>query len=568
MIPKVWKPVETNQHLVQKMQKELPIHPVFCKLLVQQGIKSVPDAKAFFYPELNALHDPFLMKDMDQAVIRLETAIQSKQKILLYGDYDVDGTTSVAMMITFLRKLGINPGFYIPDRYKEGYGISFEGIDYAKETKADLIIAMDCGIKAIRQAVAARHYGIDLIICDHHAPGKELPEALAVLDPKRLDCSYPFDGLSGCGVTFKLIQAYCQKNDLPETLWKDLLDFLVISIAADIVPVTGENRILAYHGLKVLNQTLRPGLQALIKNAQKQIPLNISDVVFGLAPTINAAGRMADADAAVQLMVTRSPENAKEITKTLDYRNELRRSFEKRITEEAIDAFTTLDGWQDRKSIVLFRDHWHKGVVGIVASRMVEQFYKPAIILTKSENKVVGSARSVRGFNVLSAIAQCEDLLLNFGGHKYAAGVTLLPENVPAFCDRLEAVVRVSLPKELQSPQIDISAELNFKDITPKFRRILAKFAPFGPGNRNPVFQTHKVRDTGYSETLKKEHLSLSLHQNGTPPLKGIAFYMHEYADQVYSRDPFSICYNLRENNWKGESRLQLMVKDMRFDGE
>lgn len=566
MIPKIWKFVETNEPLVQKLQKELPIHPVFCRLLVQQGIKSLQEAKAFFYPELNSLHDPFLMKDMDLAVIRLEQAIRSNHKILLYGDYDVDGTTSVAMMITFLRKLGADPDFYIPDRYKEGYGISFEGIDYANETKTDLIIAMDCGIKAVKQAVAARHYGIDLIVCDHHAPGKELPDALAVLDPKRLDCNYPFDGLSGCGVTFKLIQAYCQKNDLPETLWKDLLDFLVISIAADIVPVTGENRVLAHHGLKMLNQTLRPGLQALIKNSQKQIPLNISDVVFGLAPTINAAGRMADADSAVQLMVAHSPEKSEEITKALGYRNELRRDFEKRITEEAIEAFTISDRWQERKSIVLFRDHWHKGVIGIVASRMVEKFYKPAIILTKSDNKVVGSARSVRGFNILEAIEQCDDLLLNYGGHKYAAGVTLLPENVPAFCDRFEAVVQVSLPEKLQSPQIDISAQLNFQDITPKFRRILAKFAPFGPGNRNPVFQTHGVMDTGYSETLKNEHLSLSLRQNGTPPLKGIAFYMNEYADQVYTRAPFSICYNLRENNWKGETKLQLMVKDMRFD--
>jgi single-stranded-DNA-specific exonuclease len=568
MIPKVWKQMKTDEAAVAKLNNELPIHPVFCKLLIQQGVTSVHQAKKFFYPDLKHLNDPLIMKDMDKAVERLHQAIQGSEKILLYGDYDVDGTTSVAVMFSFLKKLGIHADYYIPDRYKEGYGISFESIDFAAQNQIDLFIAMDCGIKAEKQARAARHSDIDLIICDHHTPGKNLPIATAVLDPKRNDCDYPFKGLSGCGVVFKLIQAYCQKHNLPDNYWQELLDLLVISIAADIVPVNGENRILAHHGLQKLNQTNRPGLKALIDHSKKEYPLNISDVVFGLAPTINAAGRMADAATAVKLMLTNSPENAKEITKALDYRNELRRSFEQRITDEAIEAFTTAEGWEDKKSACLYQEHWHKGVIGIVASRIVEKFYRPTIIFTKSDNRVVGSARSVRGFDILEAITRCEDLLVNFGGHQYAAGLTLLPENVPAFCDRFEGVVQVSLPKHLQSPQININAELKFEDITPKFRRILAKFAPFGPGNRNPVFQTFNVMDTGYSETLKKEHISLSLRQNGTPPFKGIAFFMSEYAEKVYSRAPFDICYNLRENTWQGKSRLQLMVKDMKFGEE
>ena len=568
MIPKVWKPVKTNEADVKKLQKELPIHPVFCQLLVQQGIHSVHDAKSFFYPDLKHLHDPFLMQDMDLAVDRLHQAIKGQEKILLYGDYDVDGTTSVAVMFRFLKKLGLNPDYYIPDRYKEGYGISFQSIDYAEKHQINLFIAMDCGIRAEKQTRAANHYGIDLIICDHHTPGENLPTAAAVLDPKRKDCHYPFQGLSGCGVVFKLIQAYCLKHDLPDNYWQDILDLLAISIAADIVPMTGENRILAHYGLQKLNQTNRPGLKALIDHSKKEYPLNISDVVFGLAPTINAAGRMADAATAVKLMLTNSRENAKEIVKALDYRNELCRSFEQRITEEAIETFTTSDGWEDKKSACLYQEHWHKGVIGIVASRMVEKFYKPTIIFTKSDNKVVGSARSVKGFDILEAITRCEDLLVNFGGHQYAAGLTLLPENVPAFCDRFEGVVQVSLPDHLQSPQIDINAELKFEDITPKFRRILAKFAPFGPGNRNPVFQTFNVMDTGYSKTLKKEHINLSLRQHGGPPLKGMAFFMSEYAEKVYTRDPFDICYNLRENTWQGKSTLQLMVKDMKFGEE
>lgn len=532
MIPKQWKLIETDEQLVHKLQKELPIHPAFCRLLVQQGINSVAEARQFFYPTLDNLHDPFLMKDMDKAVQRLHKAIGENQNILLYGDYDVDGTTSVALMHRFLEKLGAHPDYYIPDRYKEGYGISFESLDYAKANRIDLFIAMDCGIRAEKQAIAAQHFGIDLIICDHHQPGEQLPSAHAVLDPKRTDCNYPFKELSGCGVAFKLTQAYSIRYELPSHYWESQLDLLAISIAADIVPMTGENRILACHGLEKLNHTQRPGLKALIDHSKRERPLNISDVVFGLAPVINAAGRMADAATAVKLMLTQSPDIAAEHIKALDYRNELRRSFEQRIAEEAIEAFTASDGWESRKSIVLYQEHWHKGVIGIVASRMVEKFYRPAIILTKSDHKVVGSARSVRGFDILEAISQCSDLLLNFGGHQYAAGLTLLPENVNAFCDRFEGVVQVSLPEALQIPVVDINAELNFEEITPKFRRILARFAPFGPGNRNPVFHTQNVYDTGFSEVLKDEHLSLTVRQEHSEPFKGIAFGFAHLAEE------------------------------------
>lgn len=565
MIPKQWKLIETDERSVRKLQNELPIHPAFCRLLVQQGINSVAEARLFFYPALDKLHDPFLMKDMDKAVQRLHKAIEENQNILLYGDYDVDGTTSVALMHRFLEKLGAHPNYYIPDRYKEGYGISFESLDFAKANHIDLFIAMDCGIRAERQAIAAQHFGIDLIICDHHQPGEHLPNAYAVLNPKRTDCSYPFKELSGCGVAFKLTQAYSIRYELPSHYWESQLDLLAISIAADIVPMTGENRILAYHGLEKLNHTPRPGLKALIDHSKKERPLNISDVVFGLAPVINAAGRMADAATAVKLMLTQSPDIAAEHIKALDYRNELRRSFEQRIAEEAIQAFTTDSGWKSRKSIVLYQEHWHKGVIGIVASRMVEKFYRPAIILTKSDHKVVGSARSVRGFDILEAISRCSDLLLNFGGHQYAAGLTLLPENVNAFCDRFEGVVQVSLPEALQIPVVDINAELNFEEITPKFRRILARFAPFGPGNRNPVFHTRNVYDTGFSEVLKNEHLSLSVQQDNIAPFKGIAFGLGHLAEEVYSRKPFELCYNLRESQWQGQPRLQLMVKDIKF---
>jgi single-stranded-DNA-specific exonuclease len=565
MLPKRWNFTPTDENAVIELQKIIPIDPIFCRLLVQQGIHCLEEAKYFFYPSLERLHDPFLMKDMDKATHRLHKAIQQNEKILLYGDYDVDGTTSVAMMFTFLNQQGANLDYYIPDRYKEGYGISFESLDYAKANDVKLIIAMDCGIKAEKQAIALQSLDIDLIICDHHHPGEKIPDALAVLDPKRNDCPYPFKGLSGCGVAFKLVQAYCSLYNLPKKQWESLLDFLVISIAADIVPITGENRTLAHFGLQKFNNTERVGLKALIEHSKRERPLSISDIVFGLAPMINAAGRMADAKTAVQLMLSKSESSSLDYTKALNYRNQLRRDFEQRITEEAVQLFSQNPNQASMKGLILYQEHWHKGVIGIVASRMVEKFYRPSIILTKSGNTVVGSARSVHGYDILKAITSCSDLLLNFGGHKYAAGLTLRLENVKAFCDRFEGVVHTTLSKDQEAPLLNINAELNFKDITPKFRRILSKFAPFGPGNRNPVFQTPGIRDTGYSKVLKEEHLSLSLQQNDSPPFSGIAFGMADLAEKVYSRQPLDMCYNLKENRWQGQNQLQLMVKDIRL---
>lgn len=565
MLPKQWKLTEIQPDLVKSLQEELNIDAIFCSLLVQRGIHSAIAAKSFFSPSLDNLHDPFLMQDMTKGVLRLHEAIQQKQKILLYGDYDVDGTTSVALMYSFLSQQKAVLDYYIPDRYKEGYGISVEGIRYAEEKGVALIIAMDCGIRAEKQALLAKEAGIDLIICDHHLPGEQLPEAYAILDPKRSDCNYPFKELSGCGVAFKLTQAYVQQYDLPKEQWESLLDFLVISIAADIVPMVEENRILAYFGLEKLNRTNRLGLKALIDHSKRERPLSITDIVFGLAPMINAAGRMADAEKSVQLMLSNTKNVAADYTRVLNYRNDLRRDFEQRITKEANELFVQAEDWEGRKSIVLYQEHWHKGVVGIVASRMVESYYRPSIILAKSGNLVVGSARSVRGFDIHEAISMCSDLLINFGGHKYAAGLTLHPENVQAFTDRFEGVVQVTITTEQTQAEIDVSATLTFNEIDAKFLKTLARFAPFGPGNRNPVFQSLGVSDTGYSRVLKKEHLSLALQQDNSQSFKGISFGQAGVAKKVYTRQPFDICYNLRENRWKGKTFLQLMIKDMRF---
>lgn len=565
MLPKRWKVIDTEPELVAELQEALKIDTIFCELLVQRGVDSVAAAKRFFSPSLDELHDPFLMEDMQKAVDRLRKAIVKKQKILLYGDYDVDGTTSVALMYSFLAEQGAVLDYYIPDRYKEGYGISDESIRYAETEGIDLIIAMDCGIRAEKQALAAKNVGIDLIVCDHHLPGKQLPEAFAILDPKRSDCNYPFEELSGCGVAFKLTQAYVQQFDLPAAQWESLLDFLVISIAADIVPMVGENRVLAHFGLQKLNRTERLGLKNLIDHSKRERPLSISDVVFGLAPMINAAGRMADAQKSVQLMLATTKVVAADYTRVLDYRNDLRRDFERRITAEANELFSQTENIESRRSVVLYQEHWHKGVVGIVASRMVETYYRPTIILAKSGELVVGSARSVSGFDIHQAIGMCSDLLINFGGHKYAAGMTLRPENVQAFMDRFEGVVQITITEEQTQAEIDISSTLRFDEVTPKFKRILSRFAPFGPGNRNPIFQSIGVKDTGYSKVLKKEHLSLALQQENGDPFKGIAFGRADVAESVYTREPFDICYTLQENRWKGRVSLQLMVKDLRF---
>lgn len=563
-LEKTWEPIPFDPNKVEALQNALGIHPLFCQMLVQRGIEDYETAKRFFRPELSQLHDPFLMKDMDNAVRRLQKATKKKERVLLYGDYDVDGTTSVALLYSFLETQNVIIDYYIPDRYKEGYGISYEGIEFAKANTFTLIIAMDCGIRATKQVDLANSYGIDMIICDHHLPGETLPEALAILDPKRPDCAYPYKGLSGCGVTFKFIQAFLQTMSSREEDILTLLDFLVISIACDIVPITGENRVLAYYGLQQLNRTKRAGLKALIRKSKRVAPLTISDVVFGLGPMINASGRLADAAQAVRLLLSEEDQVAEDYARVLDYRNKLRKEFDQRTFSEAKEALFASTNWEAQQSIVLFNPHWHKGVVGIVASRMVEHFHKPTLILTSSDGKIVGSARSVRGFDIHEALKYCEDFLINFGGHKYAAGLSLAPENLPFFKDRFEAVVQTTMKAEYLQARIPVTGELDLKQITTGFWKILEQFAPFGPGNRNPVFMTKGVRDTGYSKVLKEVHLRLSIQQKESDYFNAIAFGKGAQYALVGNRMPFDICYTIEENKWQGRSSLQLMVKDIK----
>lgn len=556
-----WQAVPADEARATALQEVLGIHPVLCRLLVQRGVETFEQAKAFFRPSLDDLHDPFLLQDMEAAVLRLRKAIERKEKILLFGDYDVDGTTSVAMMWSFLYPLLPHLDYYIPDRYREGYGLSLEGIEYAREKGVTLIIAMDCGITAVEQARRAAEYGISLIICDHHLPGQTLPQALAVLDPKRAGCPYPYKELSGCGVAFKLAQGYAQRYGIEREVLEELLDFLVISIAADIVPMTGENRILAWHGLQRLNRSHRPGINALIEESRRVRPLSISDIVFGLAPMINAAGRLADADHAVKLMLAQDRFVAAEYARVLEYRNQLRRDYDQRTAEEAEALFSGYES--DRSSVVLYQPHWHKGIVGIAAARMVERFHRPAILLTRSGNVATGSARSVPGFDLHEALGRCSDLLISYGGHAHAAGLSLLPENVPAFWDRFEAVVQLSLPREALRRVIAVHAEIDLEEITAGFWKILRQFAPFGPGNRNPVFVTRGVSDTGYSRLLKGAHIKLSLKQ-GKQVFSGIAFHQADAFPAIADRRPVDICYTLEENTWDDRTALELMVKDIK----
>ncbi len=571
MIEKQWIYVETDEQAVNALQKSLNIHRIFCELLVQRGITTFEDAKLFFRPSLTHLHDPFLMKGMEAAVLRLEKAIQNQEKILLYGDYDVDGTTSVALMYAFLKNHHQALEYYIPHRYKEGYGISYQGIDYAAENGFSLVIAMDCGIKAMDKIDYAKQKNIDFIICDHHLPEEKVPDAVAVLDPKQVDCLYPYKELSGCGVAFKLIQAYIEKNDLDFQEATDLLDLLMVSIACDIVPMTGENRVLTYFGLQRLNTSAREGLKALIEMSGKGYPLSIGDVVFGIGPMINAAGRLSDAKNAVQLLLSADETSAKENAEKLKYENIKRKTFEKGITAEATEQVKANPNWRDLKTIVLYGEDWHKGVLGIVASRMVETFHRPTIILSKSDNKIVGSARSVSGFDIHDAIKSCEDLLINFGGHQYAAGLTMLPENIAAFREQFEQAVSVRITTEDLIPKIKINADLDFKYLKyEKFWKILQQFAPFGPQNMRPVFRTSNVSDTGDTRLLQEKHIKLKLQQQETNEnvrhvTEGIAFNMGNCYPFIRSKQPFEVCYVIEENNWKGRKTLQLQVRDLKF---
>lgn len=561
---KIWEATEYDTSVADQLQKELNIHPVFCQLLVQRGIHSFQEAEQFFRPKISDLHNPFLMKGMGKAVSRVLQAVKNQEKVLIYGDYDADGVTSVALLYSYLSPLLKSLDFYIPDRYKEGYGVSYEGIEFAYQNNFDLLITVDCGITATAQIKLAKYYNIDCIICDHHLPEKTLPMADAILDPKQKDCEYPYKELSGCGIAFKLAQGVNQLLERPFIHCEELLDLVAISTAADIVEMRGENRVLMHYGLKQLNNTKRIGLKILLQMSDREMPLNVSDIVFGIAPLINAAGRLADAKQAVKLLLAKEKNVAADLSHLLQLRNKMRREFDQRIAQEAKELFEQQENWQERSSIVLYQKHWHKGVVGIVASRMVDQYYRPSIILTESNGQVVGSARSIKGIDIHAALNHCADLLTNFGGHRHAAGLKMQVENLPFFQDRIEAYVSTRLKQEEKLPTISYHAQLDFKDINLTFWNILQQFAPFGPGNRNPVFITSAVTDTGYSRILKGEHLKFSVKQEESSTFNGIGFVLGKKYELLQGKQSVNLCYNLQLNKWKGNRSIQLMVKDIK----
>ncbi|MDO5570439.1 MAG: single-stranded-DNA-specific exonuclease RecJ [Bacteroidales bacterium] len=558
-----------EESIEQVLAQELAINTSIANLLVQRGIDTVEKAKKFFRPQLTDLYDPFLMKDMDKAVDRLNKAMGKKEKILIYGDYDVDGTTAVSLVYKFLRTFYTSLDYYIPDRYDEGYGISKKGIDYATENGITLIIALDCGIKAIEKIAYAKEQGIDFIICDHHMPDDELPVAVAILDPKRRDASYPYQHLSGCGVGFKFMQGFAINNGLDiHTHLLPLLDLVAVSIASDIVPITDENRIMAYHGLKQLNNNPSLGLQGIIDLCGlRDKDITISDIVFKIGPRINASGRMMCGKEAVDLLTAKDWQTAKAKSENINQYNENRKELDKKITEEATAIIDNLEGFENRKSIVIYNENWHKGVIGIVASRLTELHYRPAVVLTLSNGLATGSARSVQGFDVYKAIESCRDIIENFGGHTYAAGLSLKVENIPMFMERFEKFVTDNILPVQMVPQHEIDAVIGFKDITPKFFKVLKQLNPFGPGNPKPVFCTKRVFDFGTSRLVGRdqEHLKLELVDSHSENImNGIAFGMHEHNEYIKGFNPFDICYTIEENNYNGNSSIQLLIKDIK----
>ena len=554
---------------VGRLSAELGIDRVLAELLVKRGVETFEQARSFFRPSLDDLHDPFLMKDMYKAVKRLRTAITTEEGILVYGDYDVDGTTAVALVYSFLRRYSTNVDFYIPDRYEDGYGLSYRGIDWAKEHGFSLIITLDCGIKANEKVDYAASLGLDVIICDHHLPESTIPAAVAVLDPKREDDNYPFDDLSGCGVGFKLVQAYSREYDIPFETLIPLLDLLVVSISADLVSMTGENRVLAHFGLRQLNENPRKGLQA-IATLSKLEPghLSIDDIVFKIGPRINAAGRMESGRLAVELLTSSDEHSAAVVGEKINDNNNERKSIDREITQEALEMVQSGAALSSSAATIVYNPNWNKGVVGIVASRLVEAFYKPTIVLTKSNDFITGSARSVAGFDLYEAIDSCADLMENFGGHVYAAGLTLREENLPEFVRRIEEFISTRITQEMLTPFTEIDARLEFSQITPKFFRLLKQFQPFGPGNTNPVFQTENVYDGGKGRKVGADgvHMKLDLIDEKQPfhQIPAIAFNMSEYFDYIKAGNPFDICYSIVENYYRGNSTLQLRIKDIR----
>ncbi len=557
-----------NPQIVKHLANELNIDDITANLLTQRGVESFEEARIFFRPELAKLHDPYRMKDMDKAVVRLDKARAQNERILVYGDYDVDGTTSVALVYSFLKEIHTNIDYYVPNRYKEGYGVSKQGIDFAAESGASLIIALDCGIKAVEKVLYAKQKGIDFIICDHHQPGDELPAAAAVLDPKRLDCEYPFKELSGCGVGFKFMQAYAHRNSIPFENLLNYIDLVTVSIASDIVPIIGENRILSYFGLIKLNENALTGLKAIKKiSGIEGKELTISDCVFRIGPRINAAGRIHSGSEAVRLLIADDYKKAYDQALTIDDYNTDRKNLDQTITHEALRQIGNSAEMQNRRATVIYNKDWHKGVVGIVASRLTETYYRPTIVLTESNGLITGSARSVADFDLYAAIESCRDLLENFGGHKYAAGLTIKHENLDEFKERFEQFVVQNISEEQKIPVVEADAEIKFAEITQKFYKILKQFAPFGPGNLNPVFVTHNVRDTGRSTSIGQshEHLKVSFIDDSGVELTGIGFSMAHYLKKIRTNATFTVSYVIEENIYKGVSSLQARIKEINF---
>jgi len=553
---------------VDHLSTQLNVGEPLAKLLVSKGIETFEQARSFFRPQYTDLHDPFLMKDMDKAIERIETAIANNEKIMVYGDYDVDGTTAVALTYSFFKKIHTKIEHYIPDRYKEGYGISIQGIDYAAKNGITLIIALDCGIKSIDKIDYANEKSIDFIICDHHLPANEIPKAIAVLDPKRPDCEYPFKELSGCGVGFKLCQAYTQKNDIDEAELYQYIDLAAVSIAADLVKITGENRTLAHFGLLKIVENPRPGLKSLLEFYAPKKEYTISDLVFSVGPRINAAGRVAHASAAVQVLTANTVEEARELAKVLNEKNTERKEFDQNTTSEALSIMAEDSTQQTRYSTVLFKPNWHKGVIGIVASRVIEKYYKPTIILTESEGKITGSARSVNGFDIHAAIDACSHLLLHYGGHFYAAGLTLLPENLNTFKSEFENFVSTNITEKSLHPSIDYDLEIDLPEITEKFCRILKQFGPFGPDNMCPIFLSRDLRISGKDcKVVGKNHLKFTVTDaDENISFAAIAFGFGDYCEEMRANKSFDLCYAIEENTFKGRTTKQFNVKDIKVN--
>ncbi len=561
---KRWNILSSNAAATETLRQSLNIHPAICNILAQRGIGNYDEAKEFFRPQLDQLYDPWLMKDMDKAVTRILQATGRKEKILVFGDYDVDGTTAVACMYQFLKKFHTFLDFYIPHRYREGYGISKAGIDFAKENGFTLIISLDCGIKAVALISYAKELGIDFIVCDHHLPDEALPSAIAILNPKQKDCRYPFKELCGCGVGFKLITAIAEKLKLSKEEPYQYLDLVATAIAADIIPMNGENRILAFHGLQKANSNPNFGIKALSHLSGLRTALHINNLVFIIAPRVNAAGRMDDARKAVQMFIADNYEEALKYAEMLHSDNTDRKEADSSITEEALALIENREEWKQRKTTVVFQPHWHKGVVGIVASRLIEHYYRPTVVLTQSGNYASGSARSVPGYNLYEAIHSCKDYLLGYGGHFAAAGMTLEIEKIESFREKFEEVVSSTINADLLIPEIDIDAEIFFADIKWPFYNIILQMEPFGPENLRPVFITKKVMNTGYSKIVKEEHIKFSLRQGHTT-FTGIGFGLAGKFNLLLQKKPLDLVFKIDENEWNGEKTLQLRVLDLRI---